>query len=196
MYIDSYHQMRQDDPQNATQNFIDKWGEEFFLFTTNLSKNNTGIAATIEADKRTTQFADLIAESPEYGWFIVGDANSGEFSPTVYQKQREQSVAPGSSKKMRESQDTMDALNQTQASKGWYDYNKGNALIEAERIRRGLKSLNSSRAKDLSDMKKAFVAQLEQENPAWAKQRGKIDIGRITNFLKYAQKASEDSTEE
>ena len=191
-YIDEYHKMRQEDPINASQNFLDKYGDQFFIFSTNLSKNNTGVAATIEADKRETQFADLIAQNPEYGWFIVGDANKGEFSPTVYQKQKETPVAPGSTIKKRETQDPLEAIQKNQATKGWIDYNKGNALIEAERIRRGLKSLNSRRAQDLRDMKNEFVAQLESENPAWAAERGKIDTGKVINFLKFAQKATED----
>lgn len=192
MYIDAYHKMRQEDPENAIQNFYDKYGDEFFIFTTNLSKNNTGIAATVEADKRTQQFSDLIAKKPEYGWFVVGEANAGEFSPTVYQKQRETPVAPGSTMKMRESQDPYEAINATEAAKGWMLYNKGNAIIEAERIRRGLKSLNSRRAQDLAQMKKDFISQLESENPAWAEQRGKIDTKKVINFLQFANEATKD----
>lgn len=191
-YIDEYHRMRQEDPQNATQNFYDKWGDKFFIFTTNLSKNNTGIAATIEADKRTKQFSDLIASNPQYGWFVVGDANAGEFSPTVYQVQRETPVAPGSSIKMRESQDPLTAIKETNASKGWTLYNKGMDLIEAVRIKRGLKSLQSKGAEDLKAAKDAFVASLEQTNPDWAEVRGQIDTGKIMNFLKFAQKATQD----
>jgi hypothetical protein len=184
--------MRQEDPQNATQNFYDKWGNDFFIFTTNLSKNNTGIAATIEADKRTKQFSDLIAKNPEYGWFVVGDANAGEFSPTVYQKQRETPVAPGSSTKMSESQDPLTAIKETNASKGWILYNKGMDLIEAVRIKRGLKSLQSKGAEDLKAAKDAFVTGLEQSNPDWAEVRGKIDTKKVENFLKFAQNATED----
>ena len=191
-WIDEYHRMRQEDPQNATQNFYDKWGNDYFIFTTNLSKNNTGIAATVEADKRTKQFSDLIAKNPEYGWFVVGDANAGEFSPTVYQKQREQSVAPGSSIKMRESQDPLTAIKETNANKGWILYNKGMDLLEAIRIKRGLKSLESKGAEDLKNAKTAFIAGLEDSNPDWAEVRGKIDTGKVMNFLKFAQKATED----
>jgi hypothetical protein len=191
-YIDEYHRMRQEDPENATQNFYDKWGDKYFIFTTNLSKNNTGIAATVEASKRTKQYADLIASNPEYGWFVVGDANAGEFSPTVYQAQRETPVAPGSSIKMRESQDPLAAIKETNANKGWTLYNKGMDLIEAVRIKRGLTSLQAKGAEDLKAAKDAFVASLEQTNPDWAEVRGKMDTGKIMNFLKFAQKATED----
>jgi hypothetical protein len=191
-YIDEYHRMRQEDPENATKNFYDKYGDKYFIFTTNLSKNNTGIAATVEAAKRTKQFSDLIASNPEYGWFVVGDANAGEFSPTVYQAQRETPVAPGSSTKMRESQDPLSAIKETNANKGWTLYNKGMDLIESIRIKRGLTSLQAKGAEDLKAAKDAFVAGLEQSNPDWAEVRGKMDTGKIMNFLKFAQKATQD----
>jgi hypothetical protein len=146
----------------------------------------------VEASKRTKQYADLIASNPEYGWFVVGDANAGEFSPTVYQAQRETPVAPGSSIKMRESQDPLAAIKETNANKGWTLYNKGMDLIEAVRIKRGLTSLQAKGAEDLKAAKDAFVASLEQTNPDWAEVRGKMDTGKIMNFLKFAQRATED----
>lgn len=192
-YIDEYHKMRQEDPINASENFYNKYGDDYYAFTTSLSKNNTGIAATIEADKRANQLSDLIAKNPDYGWFIVGDANAGEFSPTVYKKQREMAVAPGSTTKFRESQDPYQALKETNAEKGWINYNKGMDIIEAQRIARGLKSLNSKGAEDLKAMKEEFIADLEAENPDWAAIRGKIDTQKVYNFLKFAQETTKDS---
>lgn len=192
MYIDEYHKLRQEDPMTAAEKFYEKYGDDYYSFTTSLSKNNTGIAATIEAEKRSRQYADLIAKNPEYGWFIVGDANAGEFSPTVYRKQRETAVAPGSTMKFRESQDPYAAIKETNAEKGWIVYNKGMDLLEAQRIARGLKSLNSRGAEDLKAAKEQFVAELSQENPDWAEIRGKIDTQKVYNFLKFAQKTSQD----
>jgi len=192
LYIDEYHKLRQEDPTTAAEKFYEKYGDEFYAFTTSLSKNNTGIAATIEADKRSKQLADLIAKNPEYGWFIVGDANAGEFSPTVYQKQREQAVAPGSTTKFRESQDPYVAIKDTNAEKGWILYNKAMDLIEAQRINRGLKSLNSRGAEDLKAARDKFIEGLSAENPDWAAVRGKIDTQKVFNFLKFAQQTTKD----
>jgi hypothetical protein len=191
-YIDEYHRLREENPVTATDRFYDMYGEDYYLFTTSLSKNNTGIGATLEADKRTKQLSDLIAQNPEYGWFLVGDANAGQFSPTVYQKQREMAVAPGSTRKFRESQDPYEAIKETNAEKGWIEYNKVNDLIEAQRIARGLKTLNSKGAEDLKQIKEEFVAELSQENPDWATARGKIDTGKVNNFLKFANTAVKD----
>jgi len=191
-YIDEYHRLRQEDPENAAQKFYDTYGEDYFIFTTSLSKNNTGVAATIEAEKRSRQLSDLIAKNPEYGWFIVGDANAGEFSPSVYQSQRNTPVAPGSTKKYRESQDPYEAIASTQAEKGWITYNKGMDILEAERIARGLPNLNVKAAQDLADRKRQFIEDLGQENPEWAAVRGKIDTQKVYNFLKFAQEAIAD----
>jgi hypothetical protein len=64
--------------------------------------------------------------------------------------------------------------------------------IEAERINRGLKSLESRGAEDLKQMKKDFVAYLSEKNPDWASVRGKIDTRKVMNFLTFAEKATKD----
>ena len=191
-WIDEYQRMREEDPINAAENFYNKYGDEYYYFTTSLSKNYTGVAATVEADKRAKQLKDLIANNPEYGWFLVGDANAGEFSPTVYRKQREQAVAPGSTTTFRGAQDPYDAIQETNAERGWILYNKAIDRIEVERINRGLKSLESKGAEDLKQLKTDFIAALSEENPDWAAVRGKIDTRKVMNFLTFAKKATSD----
>jgi hypothetical protein len=192
-YIDEFHRMRQEDPKNASQNFYDTYGEDYFIFSTSLSKNNTGIAATVEADKRTNQLKDLIAKNPDYGWFIVGDVGQGAFSPAVYERQRNTPVAPGSTTKMRESQDPYTAIKQTETEKGWITYNKGKEILDAQLRARGLTSYNSKNAQDLKDLKDKFTNALIDENPDWAEARGKIDTNKIGNFLKFATNMVNDS---
>jgi hypothetical protein len=192
-WIDEYQRMREEDPINAAEKFYEKYGDEYYYFTTSLSKNYTGVAATVEADKRAKQLSDLIATNPEYGWFLVGDANAGEFSPTVYRNQREQAVAPGSTTTFRGAQDPYEAIAETNAERGWILYNKAMDRIEAERINRGLKSLESRGAEDLKQLKADFVGALSQENPDWASVRGKIDTRKVMNFLTFADKATKDS---
>jgi len=191
-YIDEYQKLRQEDSANAADNFWKKYGDDYYIFTTSRSKNNTGVNASIEADKRATELSDLIAKNPEYGWFVVGDANNGAFSSTIYKKQREQAVAPGSTTKFRESQDPYKAIASTRATLGWDTYNKGNDYIESQRIARGLKSLNSKGAEDLLAAKQQFIAELSAENPDWATARGKIDTNKVDNFLKFAKEMTLD----
>jgi hypothetical protein len=193
LFIDEFHRLREQNPITASEEFYKLYGDDYFVFTTSLSKNNTGVAATIEADERTKQLSDLIAKQPEFGWFLVGDANAGEFSPAVYKRQRELSVAPGSTTKFRESQDAYAAVKETNVERGWILYNKGMDKIEAARIARGLKSLESRGAEDLKEAKRQFVAELEAENRDWADARGKIDINKVQTFLRYANDVIKDS---
>jgi hypothetical protein len=192
LFIDEFHRLREQDPLTASEKFYELYGDDYYIFTTSLSKNNTGIAATIQADERTKQLSDLIAKQPEFGWFLIGDANAGEFSPSVYKRQRELSVAPGSTTKFRESQDAYEAIKDTNVEKGWILYNKGMDKIEATRISRGLKSLESRGAEDLKAAKAEFIAGLEAENRDWANARGKIDINKIQTFLRYANDVIKD----
>ena len=191
-WIDEYQRMREEDPLNAAEKFYEKYGDEYYYFTTSLSKNYTGVAATVEADKRAKQLSDLIATNPEYGWFLVGDANAGEFSPTVYRNQREQAVAPGSTTTFRGAQDPYQAIEDTNAERGWILYNKAMDRIEAERIARGVKSLESRGAEDLKQMRQDYIAWLSERNPDWASVRGKIDTRKVMNFLTFAQKSVND----
>jgi hypothetical protein len=192
LFIDEFHRLREQDPLTASEKFYELYGDDYYIFTTSLSKNNTGIAATIQADERTKQLSDLIAKQPEFGWFLIGDANAGEFSPSVYKRQRELSVAPGSTTKFRESQDAYEAIKDTNVEKGWILYNKGMDKIEASRIARGLKSLESRGAEDLKAAKAEFIVGLETENRDWANARGKIDINKIQTFLRYANDVIKD----
>jgi hypothetical protein len=64
--------------------------------------------------------------------------------------------------------------------------------IEAARIARGLKSLESRGAEDLKEAKRQFVAELEAENRDWADARGKIDINKVQTFLRYANDVIKD----
>ena len=191
-WIDEFQRMREEDPLNASENFYKKYGDDYYYFTTSLSKNYTGIAATVAADKRAAQLKDLVASNPEYGWFLVGDANAGEFSPSVYRKQREQAVAPGSTITFRGAQDPYQAIAETNAERGWILYNKAMDRIEAERINRGLKSLESRGAEDLKQMKKDYIGWLAERNPDWNQVRGQINTRKVMNFLEFAKKATED----
>jgi hypothetical protein len=94
---------------------------------------------------------------------------------------------------MRESQDPYEAIASTNVSKGWNTYNKGIEFLEAQRIERGLKSLSSKGAEDLLEAKRIFTEELSAENPDWGTERGKIDINKINNFLKFAKEATTDS---
>ena len=192
-YIDEFRKMREENPDTASERFYDKYGDDYYDLTVSLSRNNTGISATVSAWQRSQELSDLIAENPDYGWFFVGDANQGEFSPTVYGNQYETPVAPGSTINFRGIEDPYVALSDAQVEKGWISYRKGMAVLEAQRIEGGFKSINSKGAEYIKERKEAFVAALSKNNPAWAEEFGKIDTNKVNNFLTMAAKAVTDS---
>lgn len=191
-YIDEFHRMRSADPENAKVNFYNAYGEQYYNFTVSLSKNNTGISATADAFERSKKLSDLIAKDPEYGWFIVGDANAGAFSPTAYGAQFSQPVAPGSTIKYRSKQDPYEAFAKTQADKGWLLYKQGMAWLEARRIADGFTSLNSKGAEYLAAKKRDFINNLTKENPDWGAAYTQIDTGKVVKFLRFAAEVSAD----
>jgi hypothetical protein len=191
-YIDEFHRMRSADPENAKMNFYNAYGEQYYNFTISLSKNNTGISATTDAFERSKKLSDLVAKNPEYGWFVVGDANAGAFSPTAYGAQFSQPVAPGSTVKYRSKQDPYEAFAKTQADKGWLLYKQGMAWLESRRISNGFTSLNSKGAEYLAAKKREFINNLTKENPDWGAAYTQIDTGKVVSFLRYATEISAD----
>lgn len=191
-YIDEYQKLRQADPLTAGEKFYDKYGPNYFEMTTSISQNNTGVASTQSAYKRSKELKDLIAREPEYGWFLVGDTNSGEFSPTVYGNQFQQKTGAGSTQAFRERQDPYDAVAEAQAEKGWLTYRKFMSSLEASRIKAGLPSLNVKSAGFLADRKRNFIKELGNINPAWADAYNTIDSGKINKFLKFAADVVDD----
>jgi hypothetical protein len=191
-YIDEYQAMRQEDPLGAAEKFYDKYGDTYFEMTTSISKNNTGVASSQSAYKRSKELADLIAKQPDYGWFLVGDANSGEFSPVVYGNQFTEATGPGSTVNYRERQDPYAAVEEAQSEKGWLIYRQGMALLESARIKSGFDSFNSAGAEFLLERKRNFIADLGEMNPAWQKNYKSIDSGKVANFLRFATSVVDD----
>lgn len=191
-YIDEFHRFQEEDPSTANEKFYDAYGDAYFNMTVSVSKNNTGINATLSADAAMKKYSDIISENPEYGWLIVGGANAGEFSPTVFAAQKSKSVSPGSSIKFREQRDPFDAFNQTLINKGWIQYRKGSALIDSMRISMGLTSLNSIGAEFLQQQKQALTDAIAQDNPAWFKSKSTINTAKVNRFLDYASTIVDD----
>ena len=191
-YIDEFHRFQAEDPMTANEKFYDAYGDAYFNMTVSTSKNNTGINATQSADAASKKYADLISENPEYGWLIVGADNAGAFSPTVFAGQKSRAVSPGSTNKFRDQRDPFDAFNQTLINKGWIQYRKGSALIDAMRISSGLTSLNSPGAEYLQQQKQALTEAIAGDNPVWFKSKSTINTAKVNRFLDYASKIVED----
>lgn len=193
-YIDESHRFDEKYGLDADQKFYERYGEDFYLFRTSLSKNTTGIRDSLRADKAAGRVRDLIAEHPEYGWFFVGPDNVGDFNRNVYVSQQIRPTGPLSDTNYRESYSPAEALSRNNAELGWIQYQKLDAQIDTELDRRGLTDLRQRGAEDLAAVKKGWFdwAQQQQWGKDWLRDYETRDDGRIRRFLEAAQAAVND----
>ena len=156
-YIDQYHKLRAADYKTADEKFYEKY-PDYFAFATSVTKNNTGLPATIAAVKAQRKYADLIAANPALAGVIVGPEAGGQFSSAAYYHQLMTPVGPGSDVKDRERRSPEEVYKDNQAKQGWIEYMKVMNQIEAVRISRGIPSLQSAGGEDLADLKRQWVA--------------------------------------
>lgn len=190
-------------PLSGDEAFLQKYGEDYYIFTTSLSKNVTGIRSSHRADKAALQVKDLITEHKEYGWFFVGPDNTGEHNQNVYNTQQLRKISPTSSETWRGSHTPAEAQARTNAELGWTNYQKLTAQLEAIRVQRGLSSMQVKGAKDLRDIKARYMDSLEadpnnpsKKTPAWAadwlSDFGERNSNKTGEFLAAARAATQN----
>lgn len=163
-FLDQYKAMQEVDPENAKANFFKRYGEDYFVFTADLSKS-IGVQSSLSAHYTAEKFGDLIARDPDLAPLIVGDVyNTGKFSTSVYRKQMDEFLGGES---MREKISALDAIRENQKDLGWQQYNKYVTQIDAELIRSGFHSYNQAGAEPLQEVKRALVETLAQTNEDW-----------------------------
>jgi hypothetical protein len=124
------------------------------------SRNETGINATVKAQNSALDLKGLIDQNPEYGWFILGGDNvGGDFSQTAYNQQRSDTY--GATQKGRKQLDPGEIAQKVRVSQGWSEFTKWTTELSNAAAAYGLSS------QDVSDLKKAIVAQIGSANPDW-----------------------------
>lgn len=166
-WMDAHRRLRAQDPLTADQKFLDIYGEEFFAVTQSFSKSADGVPPTAEAWVARSKYKDLIEQSPELGALIIGEEGAGEYANAIYQAQKANKVAPGSTQNMRNPLAFEDVRDGPNTRLGWLEYRKIADTIDAVRIERGLPNLQVKGAQDLAAAKKAMVASLAEEYPEW-----------------------------
>lgn len=129
-FLDQYRQLADVHGDQADEMFYERYGDDLYLFTKALSKNNVGLRASESAWLAGKEFKDVIAANPEYGALIVGpDRNTGEFNQYVHDAQFAEQISPGSDKKYRERRSPVEAIADGDRSVGWMKYKKYMGLI-------------------------------------------------------------------
>lgn len=156
--------------RSADEEFIDRYGEDYFAFTQSTSRTNTGgISPTVEGYRAYDKYKDLISANPDLGGLIVGPEDEGEFSFEVYRYQRNNAIGPGDPRRQREMADPQEAVIRAQVSQGWDLFRQVNTAIEADLQRRGLRTLSSVDAQDLRVYKQLAVKKIVERFPEWGK---------------------------
>lgn len=156
-YRDEYNKLRRQDPVHADQNFLDRYGESYFVFAQAQSRNVTGIQATKKAYALSKEYADLISEFPELGALIVGPEGNGPFSPEVYSYQLNHPITPGGTEMERTRLSAEEAMKENQRRLGWSKFMSRMNGLRAQLEAGGFKSFNDKGAEALKLSKRAIV---------------------------------------
>ncbi len=158
-YVDQYHGMLTQnggDINKAQQEFVNKFGEQAYVFTQSLGKTQVGVPATANGIKAYKKYESLIAKDPELASVIIGPQGAGNFDEMAYQWE----VANG----LRTYQTPEEAAKQANVGQGWFNYNQVMAKINTVLQSRGLTSINQTGAKDLKDFRTAYVNSTNDQN--------------------------------
>lgn len=177
-FVDQWKVMQETAPdkQTAQAQFLQKYGEDYFAFTSSMSKS-VGVQATLPAQHMAEKYGDLIANDPDLAPLIVGDVyNQGKFSNSVYRKQMDQLL---NGVQMRSKVTALEAIADNKKSLGWLKFNKFAATLDSALIRSGFHSYNQAGAEPFAHAKQQFVSDLAAENPSWYEDFGTTNTTRL-----------------
>lgn len=179
-YRDQYNALRRANPLTADDEFLQRYGESYFIFAQSQSRNESGIPATVKAVELEKKYGNLIAQNPDLGALIVGPEGNGPFSPEAYSYQLNTPLTPGGAEMQRTKMSADEALAENKRRLGWTKYTAVMNGLTATLHNRGLKSYNDKGAEDLKATKAAVTALWSQPllpngeknpyyNDAWSK---------------------------
>lgn len=154
-FRDQYNNLQRKNPLTADSEFLERFGESYFVFTASTS-DSSGVPPTKKAVELSKEYADLIAANPELAALIVGPEGRGPFSTEAYAYQLNTPLVPGDSEMQRTKMSAEDAMKENQRRLGWAKYIKQMNRITAQLHGRGLSSFSDEGAEDLADEKRSY----------------------------------------
>ena len=172
-FRDQFKQMQDVDPQNADQEFYDKYGDSAYMFSQSMSKNNTGLKPTEEAVYASKYYKDLINKvGPEWAGLVVGAEGEGKYSNGAYYYEKTHAADASSSMTMRTQMSAREAYDESQKSLGWRQYKSYMNDLYSQLFSRGLQSFDDEGAEDLKSQKQSLVKTLS--DPQILDENGKM----------------------
>lgn len=171
-YIDQFNLFKEQYGREAEVEFWRQYGDEFFDFTTSLSRNPTGVGATVSDVANLQKYGDLIEELNGIDPRVIGLVSATgrgdyEFSQAAYQWQLENKITGSSSESYRSAKDPEQAAKDTQTALGWIKYNEVMDKIDEVMVARGLTNLRQNGAEDLAALKKQAIFNIGKDNIDW-----------------------------
>lgn len=196
-YIDQYRMLKSKyagkvdndgKPFDVDGMFLTNYGDDFYMFTMSLSKNNTGLPASKRAWELSEKNRDLIAKDPEMAAIYLSDVDSANFDQYVYAAQFKQKFSDASDMTAREHRNPMDAIDENQRNLGWKKYV---AIMDY------VTGLEKEPDADLDYLKffRSYVGkQIALENPQFAEDYLKSDPEKIPSRIQKMQQLVMDKS--
>jgi len=184
-YIEAYNELEakyrgQDNSYTMAQTeFLDKYGEEFFLATGTFTKLNDGVPATLRAEQEYEKYQTLIQGDGRFvgDWITGALGSTGEvfaFSQVSYNRQLSTPIFPGSDIMRRERKSGREMFADTQLQLGWREYNLARDVVNGYQDQAeegGLsRSLNSKHLQPVAIAWQNELARIKAKYPDWAKE--------------------------
>lgn len=157
-YRDQYNNLRRKDALTADDKFLDRYGESYFIFAQEITKNNAGIPPTQRALALAKQYSGLLAANPELGALVIGPEGKGPFSPEAYAYELNNPLVPGGAEMMRGKMSADEALAENQRRLGWAKFIKRMNQTTAALHKAGFTSFDDDGAEGFKSDKKAWIA--------------------------------------
>jgi hypothetical protein len=155
-FRDQYNALRRKDPLTADQEFLDRFGESYFIFAQATTENLGGIPATKKAVELQQRYGDLIAKNPELAALIIGPEGDGPFSPEAYAYQLSTPLVPGGSEMQRMRLSADEAMAENQRRLGWARFTQLNNAVTAQLHSAGYQSFEDPGAEQYKSMRSAI----------------------------------------
>lgn len=156
-YRDQYNALRNQNPLTADDQFLQRYGQSYFIFAQEITKS-AGIQPTMKAVDLARKYGKEIAQNPELAALIIGPEGNGPFSPEAYQYELNNPLVPGSPEMMRGKITADQAVKENQRRLGWAKYAKKMNQLGAQLRAAGFTSYEDDGAEDFKDQKKAWTS--------------------------------------
>lgn len=193
-FRDQYNALRRKDPLKADEEFLERFGESYFVFAQATSENQGGVPATMKAVELTKKYQEIIAQNPALAALIVGPEGNGPFSPEAYTYQLSVPLVPGGAEMQRTKLSADEAMRENQRRLGWAKFTQLQNGVTARLHAAGFESFEDEGAENFKAMRGAIARVIGdpmlpdgQDNPLyneeWSKDFYSIDPKRFDRLI-------------